>query len=200
MYWHSKYINYISATLIFWVATFSPSKLYAQVNSIHPLSPAFNGNVLRDDEQQMNPNQPQSPAFTQNSNTVQRPPIKPATQGQRNILRDDDRRNNQNQPSLSPPIRIPQGNVLRDDERPLNQTQLPWVLFSNQPNQAVPSAVTNTISGFLTKEGLTPVSCSANPVVIIAINNKYIACSSPTTKFPAGTYNTNIADLEPSNK
>ncbi|OKH37304.1 hypothetical protein NIES2119_13700 [[Phormidium ambiguum] IAM M-71] len=194
MYLHSKYINYISATLIFWVAIFHPNKLYAQVNSIHPLYPAFNGNVLRDDEQQMNPNQPQSPVPKKNNNTVQVSPVYPAPQG--NILRDDDRRTNQNQPSLSPPIRIPQGNVLRDDERQSNQTQLPWILISNQPNQAVPSTVTNTISGFLTKEGLTPISCSTNPVVIISINNKYIACSSPTIKFPPGTYNTTIRDLD----
>lgn len=198
MYWHSKYINYISATLIFWVATFHQTKLYAQVNSIHPLYPAFNGNVLRDDEQQMNPNQPQPPVPKKNNNTVQVSPVYPAPQG--NILRDDDRRTNQNQPSLSPPIRIPQGNVLRDDERPLNQTQLPWVLFSNQPNQVVPSTITRKISGFLTKEGLTPISCSTNPVVIISINNNYVACSSPTIKFPPGTYNTNIPDLEPSGK
>lgn len=194
MYWHSRYINFFSATLILCIATFSQAKLYAQVNSIHPLYPAFNGNILRDDEQQMNSNQPQSPVPKKNNNTVQVTPVYPAPQG--NILRDDDRTINQNQPSLSPPIRVPQGNILRDDERQLNQIQLPWVLISNQPDQAVPSAVTNKISGFFTKEGLTPVSCSNNPVVIISINNKYIACSSPTRKFPPGTYNTNIRDLE----
>lgn len=134
MYWHSKYISFVSATLILWVAAFSQTKLYAQVNSIHQLSPAFNGNVLRDDEQQ------------------------------------------------------------------INQTQLPWVLLSNQPNQVVPLTITNKISGFLNKENLTPISCSTNRVVIIYINNKYVACTSPTTKFPPGTYNTNIPDLEPSDK
>ena len=200
MYWHSKYIIFVSTTLILWVAAFSQTKLYAQVNSVQPLHPALNGNFLRDDDQQINSNQPPTPAPTQNSNTTQRTPVNPGSQGQGNILRDDDRTINQNQPSVSPPIRIPQGNILRDDDRQINQIQLPWVLVSNQPNQVVPLAVTNKISGFLAKEGLTPISCSTNPVVIISINNKYVACSSPTTKFAPGTYNTTIPDLEPSNK
>ncbi|MBE9227037.1 hypothetical protein IQ264_16535 [Phormidium sp. LEGE 05292] len=126
---------------------------------------------------------------------------------QSNILRDDDRIINQTQspppvPTPTPPrpISVPEGNILRDDERQINQTQLPWVLVSNQPNQEVSLVVTNKISGFLTKEGLTPISCSTNPVVVISINNKYVACSSPTIKFPPGTYNTNIPDLEPSDK
>lgn len=95
---------------------------------------------------------------------------------------------------------VPQGNMLRDDDRQINQTQLPWVLISNQPNEVIPLDVTNKISGFLIKEGLTPISCSTNPVVIISVNNRYVACSSPTTKFPPGTYNTIIPDLEPSDK
>ncbi|MGA9379043.1 MAG: hypothetical protein WBV73_09765, partial [Phormidium sp.] len=156
--------------------------------------PARQGNLLRDDDQQINSNQPPSPAPTQNSNTTQRTPVNPGSQGQGNILRDDDRTINQTQ------LPIPQGNILRDDDRQINQTRLPWVLVSNQPNQVVPLTVSNKISGFLTKEGLTPVSCSANQVVIIYINNKYVACTSPTTKFPPGTYNTTIPDLEPANK
>lgn len=92
------------------------------------------------------------------------------------------------------------GNILRDDDRTINQTQLPWVLVSNQPKEVIPLAVTNKISNFLLKEGLTPVSCSTSPIVIISVNNKYVACSSPTTKFPPGTYNTTIPDLEPSDK
>lgn len=105
------------------------------------------------------------------------------------------------QTNLPPsPSRALDSNILRDDERQINQTQLPWVIVSNQPNQVIPFAVTNKISAFFTKEGLSPVSCSTNPVVVISVNNKYIACSSPTTKFPPGTYNTTIADLEPTNK
>ncbi|MFB2835229.1 hypothetical protein [Floridanema evergladense] len=121
-----------------------------------------------------------------------------------NILRDKDRTINQSQssPTVNIPLPgpAPQGNILRDDERQINQTQLPWVLVSNQPTQAISVSVTNKISSFLAKEGLTPVSCSTNPVVVISINNKYLACSTPTTKFPPGAYNTNIPDLEPSDK
>lgn len=200
MYWHSKYISFVSATLILWVAAFSQSKLYAQVNSVQPLHPVLNGNLLRDDDRQINSNQPPTPAPTQNNNTVQNTPVSPGSQGQGNILRDDDRTINRSQPSLSPPITLPQGNILRDDERQINQTQLPWVLVSNQPNEVVSLNVRNEISRFLAKEGLTPVSCSTNPVVVISVNNKYVACSSPTTKFPPGTYNTTIPALEPSNK
>ncbi|MFB2897123.1 hypothetical protein ACE1CI_29765 [Aerosakkonemataceae cyanobacterium BLCC-F50] len=105
------------------------------------------------------------------------------------------------QTNLPPsPSQALEGNILREDERQINQTQLPWVIVSNQPNLVIPFAVTNKISAFFTKEGLTPVSCSTNPVVVISVNNKYVACSSPTTKFPPGTYNTNIPDLETSNK
>jgi len=128
MYWHSQYINLVSAIFIFSLAVLSQAKLYAQTNS------------------------PPTP------------------------------------------------NILRDNDRTINQTQLPWVLVSNQPNQVIPVAVSNKISSFLTKEGLTPISCSTNSVVIISINSKYIACTSPTTKFLPGTYNTTIPDLEPSDK
>jgi hypothetical protein len=175
------------------------NQIYAQIISPpNQRIPVQRGNVLRDEDRQINSNQPPSPAPTQNSNSVQPTPVNPGSQGQGNILRDDDRTINRNQPSLSPPspINLPQGTILRDDDRQINQTQLPWLLFSNQRNQTVPLTIRDKISVFLTREGLTPVSCSSNSVVIISVNNIYVACTSPTEKFPPGTYNTNIPNLE----
>jgi len=108
--------------------------------------------------------------------------------------------NLQAQEPLLHPGSVPQGTVLRDDDKITNQTQLPWVVVSNQPNQGVPQPVSTKISALFTKEGLTPVSCSTNPVVIITINNIYIACASPTSKFPSGSYNANLPDIETTSK
>ncbi|MFB2937804.1 hypothetical protein ACE1B6_21355 [Aerosakkonemataceae cyanobacterium BLCC-F154] len=184
MYWHPQYLSFGTATLIIWLAVFSPAKLSAQTNLRLPSPiPSLDGNVLRDDDRQNNQNQSPSPTSNPNNNSA------PTEFNFRGNVRNNDRYRS-----------TPGGNMLRDDDTTINQTQLPWVLVSNQPNQVVSLAVTNKISGFLVKEGLTPVSCSTNPVVIMYVNNKYVACSSPTTQFPPGTYTTNIPDLEPLDK
>lgn len=76
-----------------------------------------------------------------------------------------------------------------------NKPQLPWVLVSQNPTRTVPPSVSAKISVLFTNNGLTPISCSTNPAVIISINNLYVACASPNPNFPPGTYNATIPEI-----
>lgn len=121
--------------------------------------------------------------------TTQNAPINPpANVPDRNLLRDDDR----TQPDR--PATTPDRTVLRDDDKN-NPIELPWVIVSKNRNQAVPLPVSNKISTFFLSKGLSPVSCSTQPVVIMTVNNIYVACASPTSNFPPGNYNATIPDL-----
>lgn len=97
------------------------------------------------------------------------------------------------QSSPSPDVLVP--NSTLQNEAPSNLNQLPWLLVAQNRHQAVPIPVTAKVSTFLTSNGLTPVSCSKNLVVIISINNLYVACASPNSNFPPGNYNVNLPEI-----
>lgn len=89
---------------------------------------------------------------------------------------------------------VPQRNLLTE-QNAIDPLRLPWVVVSQNRNQLVPLPVRDKISNLFTTQGLSPVSCSNSPIVIISVNNLYVACASPNPNFPAGNYQANIPNL-----
>ena len=91
-------------------------------------------------------------------------------------------------------ILTPPENAITPNENK-NPSSLPWLVVSRKPNQIVPVPASTKISDLFTTQGLTPISCSFSQIVIITVNNLYIACASPNSTFPPGNYTVTIPDL-----
>lgn len=89
---------------------------------------------------------------------------------------------------------IPERNLVRE-QNPIDPSHLPWVVVSQNRNQLVPLPVRTKISDLFTSQGLSPISCSNSQVVIISVNNLYVACATPNANFPPGTYQATIPNL-----
>lgn len=66
-------------------------------------------------------------------------------------------------------------------------TPSPAILLSSNPSLPVDPVVSAQISASLMARGLSPMTCSANPGVVVFVGG-YMACAYPTPAYPAGRY------------
>lgn len=65
---------------------------------------------------------------------------------------------------------------------------LPPMFDNLNPGQPLAPNVVAGINVAMSGQGLSPAPCSANPIVLITINNRYTACAYPTSTYAAGRY------------
>jgi len=63
----------------------------------------------------------------------------------------------------------------------------PSIVFTSNPNQPVSPVISAQINASLTAKGLSLTSCSANPGVVVMMD-QYMACAYPTSTYPPGRY------------
>lgn len=63
----------------------------------------------------------------------------------------------------------------------------PSVVFTSNPSQPVSPVISAQINASLAAKGLSLTSCSANPGVVVMMN-QYMACAYPTSIYPPGRY------------
>lgn len=63
----------------------------------------------------------------------------------------------------------------------------PSIVFTSNPNQPVSPVISAQINASLAAKGLSPTSCSANPGVVVMMD-QYMACAYPTLTYPPGRY------------